>query len=41
LSERLGPMEAGLSVFDDTGSNEQRAATRHGIMRMLASVRKF
>jgi len=32
----------GLSAFYDTYSNEQRAiATRHGIMRMLASVRKF
>jgi hypothetical protein len=53
LSKRRGPwgfnfvweawtMEAGLSVFDDTNSNEQRSAkTWHEIMRMFAFVRKF
>jgi hypothetical protein len=36
LSADLGLTEAGIKVFEDVGSNEQRETTRPGIMRMHA-----
>ena len=36
LAEGLGVIDVGIKMFEDTDTNEQRAATtRHGIMRML------
>ena len=42
LTEGLGLIEAGISVFVDTDSNKQRAAiTRQGIMRMLTGYEEI